>query len=245
MIQTGTGVDRGGAIDVAVIDVAAIETRTSAVFGDCLKAFHAFGELTELAENMRVLSLNAELAAGRAGEKGRAVRALTQYTRELVHRLTVIQQEMGQLRSETYTQSAQALRSLHQLGLLERAAGGLGQYASRATVAPALGSLLRELDGQLGQIAARINQVAGRTTQVAEIINQAGSIATNIAIEATGAGQNEGEFRTVADTMRRYVTDLADMMEAASGAVAQAVDKSRGLRGLGLSSIAKTMDEAA
>ena len=64
-----------------------IEARASGLLSDCRRAFHAFGELDELAENLRVLSLNAELAAGRAGEKGRAVRALTQYTRELVNRL--------------------------------------------------------------------------------------------------------------------------------------------------------------
>ena len=54
-----------------------IEARASALLSDCRRAFHAFGELDELAENLRILSLNAELAAGRAGDKGRAVRALT------------------------------------------------------------------------------------------------------------------------------------------------------------------------
>ena len=98
---------------------------TGALFSECLQGFQAFSELAELAENMRILSLNAELAAGRAGEHGAAVRALTQYTRELVIRLNAIEANMLGLKSRTYGAIATALRFLHQLRYIDLALGRL------------------------------------------------------------------------------------------------------------------------
>ena len=51
------------------------------LFGQCRNTFEAFQGLGDVAEDMRILSLNAELAAGRAGSYGVSIRALTQYTR--------------------------------------------------------------------------------------------------------------------------------------------------------------------
>ena len=98
-----------------------IQSDSNALFSKCLFAFQSFSKLGELSENMRILSLNAELAAGRAGEHGSAVRALTQYTRELVNRLSSIEQGMLSLKSNTYNNSASALRTLQQLKLIDRA----------------------------------------------------------------------------------------------------------------------------
>ncbi|KAF0117752.1 MAG: methyl-accepting chemotaxis protein [Rhodospirillaceae bacterium] len=98
-----------------------IDGATSALFSDCLDAFHAFVDLDQLAEDLRILSLNAEPAAGRAGDRGRAVRALTQYTRALVSRLSSVQGDILHIRSDTYINSARALNELSSLRQFERA----------------------------------------------------------------------------------------------------------------------------
>ena len=103
------------------IDSAQFERETGDLFGHCLQAFHVFANLQQLSEDMRVLSLNAELAAGRAGEKGAGVRALTQYTRELVNRLNNSSDDMAKLKSQMYSHSASAIRILQQNIMLERA----------------------------------------------------------------------------------------------------------------------------
>lgn len=201
-----------------------IEARASALLTDCRRAFHAFGELDELAENLRILSLNAELAAGRAGDKGRAVRALTQYTRELVNRLAQIQGEMKRLATSTGSLSEGIEADLNRLREME--ANGEGGAAFT--------DVMRGLVEKLEQLSVNVEDLSRRAHGVEEVVSQSDSIATNIAIEAAAAGVHEKEFRTVSDTMRRYVDDLRQMIDEASDAVRRALDKTESLRRLGI-----------
>lgn len=205
-----------------------IETRASALLTDCRRAFHAFGELDELAENLRILSLNAELAAGRAGEKGRAVRALTQYTRELVNRLAQIRGEMNQQRGRTDTLSSQIEDDLKTLREIEE---------SQGSTSSAFGDLMKALVDKLDVLSTNVEDLSRRAHGVEEVVSQSDSIATNIAIEAAAAGVHEKEFRTVSDTMRRYVDDLRKMIDEASDSVRRALEKSDSLRRLGVENL--------
>lgn len=205
-----------------------IEARANALLTDCRRAFHAFGELDELAENLRILSLNAELAAGRAGDKGRAVRALTQYTRELVNRLAQIRGEMNQLRGRTDQLSTQIEDELKQLRALEESSGG---------DSTAFAELMRSLVDKLDTLSTNVEDLSRRAHGVEEVVSQSDSIATNIAIEAAAAGVHEKEFRTVSDTMRRYVDDLRKMIDDASDAVRRALEKAESLRRLGVENL--------
>ena len=224
-----------------------IQARASALLGDCRRAFHAFGELDELAENLRILSLNAELAAGRAGEMGRAVRALTQYTRELVTRLAQIQGEMNSLRVRTFALSSSILHSLLYLQLFERAArlvnDGNHDAHARGAANRAFGELMRALVETLDSMATSVEEVSRRARAIEEVVSQSDSIATNIAIEASSAGVHEKEFRTVSDTMRRYVDDLRQMIDEASDAVRRALEKGESLRRIGLDALHSLRDD--
>jgi len=212
-----------------------IEARAGGLLGDCRRAFHAFGELDELAENLRILSLNAELAAGRAGDKGRAVRALTQYTRELVNRLAQIQAEMDALRGRTFAFSSTILLGLQHMTLFERAVDLVGGAGPGARVAErAFAAATERMVDTLDGMATAVNELSRRAHAIEEVVSQSDSIATNIAIEAAAAGVHEKEFRTVADTMRHYVDDLRLMIDEASDAVRSAADRGEALRRLGL-----------
>lgn len=204
-----------------------IEARANALLEDCRRAFQAFGELDELAENLRILSLNAELAAGRAGDKGRAVRALTQYTRELVNRLAQIQGEMKRMDKNTDTLSTGIESDLARLRELE--ASG----ASNAEMSDTMRALVDKLEA----LSVNVEDLSRRAHGVEEVVSQSDSIATNIAIEAAAAGVHEKEFRTVSDTMRRYVDDLRKMIDEASDAVRRALDKVESLRRLGIETL--------
>ncbi len=218
-----------------------ISARADGLLEDCRRAFHAFGELDELAENLRILSLNAELAAGRAGEMGRAVRALTQYTRELVNRLAQIQNEMNALRVRTFGLSSSILRGLLQLRLFEQVVDlvhdGSHDAKTRALANRAFADVMRSMVETLDDMATAVEDVARRAHAIEEVVSQSDSIATNIAIEASAAGVHEKEFRTVSDTMRRYVDDLRKMIDEASDAVRRAMEKGTTLRHIGMDSL--------
>jgi len=205
-----------------------IQNDSNALFSNCLSAFQAFAGLGELSENMRILSLNAELAAGRASDRGNAVRALTQYTRELVNRLNVIEREMLSLKSGTYNHSASALRILHQLRILDKALTYLRKGQGQDS-----GSILEKTDlSRELRLTALLDNVRGMTesveglsheaSNISDVMSQAGSIATNIAIEASTAGVHEAEFDQVAKTMRDYVIQLRHMVDSAGSSIRDA-----------------------
>jgi len=213
------------------VDSTQIEHETGDLFGQCLQAFHAFSDLQELSENMRVLSLNAELAAGRAGEKGVAVRALTQYTRELVNRLNSVTAEMTKLKGQMYAHSASAIRVLRQNTMLERAGQALqssttdsvGIRDALVKVADVKEAYLKTTLDQVQQMIECVNKLDSVGENVSGVGSQAASISTNIAIEAALSGQFEGEFRQVATAMQEYVDQLRNMAEEASRAIRDAV----------------------
>jgi len=205
-----------------------IQEESNSLFSNCLIAFHSFSGLGELAENMRILSLNAELAAGRAGEHGNAVRALTQYTRELVNRLYAIGRKMLALRTTSYNHSASSLKTLLQLRMLDRAHRRIGRIggehaatASERTVEARENRLADLLNSVRGMIEG-VGGLSSRAEDVNEVMSQAGSIATNIAIEASTAGAHEAEFEQVAFTMREYVHQLREMIDLAGGSIRDA-----------------------
>lgn len=233
--MSGDGPVQGGSGGASAVEQ--IQEQAATLFAGCLKAFHAFGELAELSENMRVLSLNAELAAGRAGEKGSAVRVLTQYTRELVNHLAAVEDQTRTLRSRTYAYSAAVLRVLHLLRITDRTLGLLGRRtqekgssdrsmkAVRQSRQDRLSDVLHNVSGMV----ECVDSLSREALRVAQVSSQANSVATNIAIEAAIAGSHSAEFWQVANTMRHYVEQLKTMIEDAGNAVRQAITLGRAL----------------
>ncbi len=178
---------------------------TAQLLGEVLGAFHAFARLPALAEDMRILSLNAELAAGRAGKRGLAVRALTQYTRQLVVRLGGLLAAMGEVKTRSYGASATILRASHLVALLDRAGCGTASADERGRIARAA-----------SEVRAAALKLEALVAEIGRVVDQSNSIVIGIATEAATAGHAEAEFRTVAETLRGYVRELGAMMSTAA-----------------------------
>ncbi len=219
------------------IDSTQFERETGDLFGHCLQAFHVFADLQQLSEDMRVLSLNAELAAGRAGEKGAGVRALTQYTRELVNRLNGASDDMAKLKGQMYSHSASAIRILQQNIMLERAdhavriSGSEAENTGKALekINDAKATYLQTTLEQVRLMIECVNKLGVVSADVSGVGSQAASISTNVAIEASLSGQFEGEFRQVANAMQEYVEQLRNMADNAARAIRDAISIGRDL----------------
>ncbi|MBT3559283.1 MAG: chemotaxis protein [Rhodospirillales bacterium] len=207
------------------------ERETSDLFGHCLQAFHSFGSLNELAEDMRVLSLNAELAAGRAGERGASVRVLTQYTRELVYRLNSTEMRISDLKGQMYGHSVSAIRTLRQKSILERTSRSVQTVADGSeTAASALVHVnnahhlvFEETIVAVTEMVACVNNLSDAAEGVTNVGSQAASISTNIAIEAALSGEFEAEFSQVAHAMQGYVEQLRKMADVAGRTIQNAI----------------------
>ncbi|MBW7849851.1 MAG: hypothetical protein H3C38_05070 [Rhodospirillales bacterium] len=191
------------------------------ILAGAVRAHLALGKLSELAEDVRILSLNAELAAGRAGEQGRSIRVLTLATRELVRQLTAIADGIATLKTAAYAASAGALRTDLRLRIIERArphTAGSALPKLEAGASRLAASVVTDLLSAAGCVEGMDKQ----TQRLSATAMHAGTIATNIAVEAAGAGAHGQEFLVVSRTMRRYAGELRRMAEEARGALARA-----------------------
>jgi len=222
------------------------------LYGQCLNTFESFQGLGDVAEDMRILSLNAELAAGRAGTYGVSIRALTQYTRELVNRLEQINLEMQKIetfqemmKSKDEASENVAEDHVEEAPVEEYAQpgeeyydeqGNPVEYTEEAPIEeyapPAVAETneialaLRKFDESNGGVKY-LNEQAKR---IAEVVSQSNSIATNMAIEAATAGQYEETFTNVANDMRGFVDTLKIMVTRAQDSIEKAFRAERSIK---------------
>jgi len=212
-----------------------IDVRLVKLFPEVNRINGAMGKLAGLSEDLRILSLNAELAAGRAGPRGVAVRALTQYTRGLVGRLRDLNQDTLDFNG-LYRHCTVTLRAVRHLRQVETAAASIGTALQAGGARQVAAALDQARSDYLGEIAAHVGGITATTARlikmvkvVDDVVAQAESIATNIAAEAVTAGIHREEFTSVAETMRRYVEELRRMSDRVDKALRQARRSSKGL----------------
>lgn len=219
------------------------------LFQQCRNTFEAFQGLGDVAEDMRILSLNAELAAGRAGTYGVSIRALTQYTRELVNRLEQINLEMKKVEafeegedadetesagieysvetSEVEDDAAQIYdeQAYEEGGEYDYSQGEYDEYQGDEQM-DAIAYALQKFTEDNGGVKY-LNEQAKR---IAEVVSQSNSIATNMAIEAATAGQYEDTFTNVANDMRGFVDTLKNMVTRAQDSIEKAFRAEKSLK---------------
>ncbi|GGF63328.1 hypothetical protein GCM10011332_16590 [Terasakiella brassicae] len=210
------------------------------LFQQCRNTFEAFQGLGDVAEDMRILSLNAELAAGRAGTYGVSIRALTQYTRELVNRLEQINLEMKKIEAfeedeadATDNQTVEYSADQSDASYEEYEDGA--EYATEeyaydeeqnAAEMDGIAYALQKFNDDNGGVKY-LNDQAKR---IAEVVSQSNSIATNMAIEAATAGQYEDTFTNVANDMRGFVDTLKNMVTRAQDSIEKAFRAEKSLK---------------
>lgn len=206
------------------------------LFNQCQNTFDSFKGLGDVAEDMRILSLNAELAAGRAGTYGVSIRALTQYTRELVNRLEQINSEMKKVESFNV---AEILRdSVVRDGDSKKPSEVEAEEAEEESNVVSVETETQPEDdipatlSQFQQEHGGVKYLNEQAKRIAEVVSQSNSIATNMAIEAATAGQYEGTFTNVANDMRGFVDTLKNMVTRAQDSIEKAFRAEKALKEL-------------
>lgn len=147
-----------------------------------------------------------------------------------------VQGDILYIRSDTYINSARALNELSSLRQFERAVlacqGAAQDDRTKDILGKAQNQVLEQLRKAIANMLKDVAVLSERTNQVLEVVSQSGSIATNIAVEAASAGQYEIEFRTVAQTMRRYVDMLREIGDKANSAMRSATRSGQTLQSL-------------
>ncbi len=192
------------------------------VLGEYQAAYFALHALPGKVEDLRVLSLNAELAAGRAGTRGAAIKVATQSTRELVSLLSQASTRMNAARYRCYRSGALAMRGLPRIARFGHAAELVQQYRGDYA-ASGLAALDRALHQRADHAVKELQGLAegGRELEklakgLKGLVMQAVAIANNLAIEATGVSGHQAVFTGVAADMQRHIETLKAMVDKAT-----------------------------
>lgn len=206
--------------------VLSVRNTVRQVLSEYQAAYFALSGLSGKVEDLRILSLNAELAAGRAGARGAAIKVATQSTRELVGQLSQAASRMNTTRYRCYRSGALAMRGLPRIARfgrtadLIRAAGGAhaasGLSALQTAIQQRAGHAVEELSG-LAEGGRELDKLA---KGLKGLVMQAVAIANNLAIEATGVTGHQAVFTGVAQDMQGHIEALKRMVDQASTHVA-------------------------
>ncbi|MEW5726623.1 MAG: chemotaxis protein [Pseudomonadota bacterium] len=220
----------------------AFERHVRGLHERCQGAYHAFDTLPRLVDQLRILSVNAELASARAGDHGRAVRVLTHFATESVTRLLAVVPRMVELKKLTYGFAGTVMRAAADVLKIE-AAGSRVLAAGHSVPAGAedpMVALGRARSARLGALAAAAaglsrthQQLLDAVRSVREVTIQVEIITANIAIEATSAGPHERDLQAVADTMKGPVDQLRAMIDEAQRLLREAAETNLALATLG------------
>ncbi|MBI5163353.1 MAG: chemotaxis protein [Magnetospirillum sp.] len=210
------------------------------LYGRTQATYHAFDDLPRLVDQLRILSVNAELASARAGDYGRAVRVLTHFATEAVSRLLALVPEMVALKTRSYGLAAAILTASLDIGRLESAGSKVLAAGHRFPADDPLDWLDRAWRNRLDTIGAAARELSRAHHNLAEMVAtvrsvmmQSEIISTNIAIEATAAGPFEGELTSLADVMRERVDALRAMIDDASRRMRDAAETNLALSSVG------------
>ncbi len=205
-----------------------------------LLAFEELAELQGLAKNLSFLSYNAGFAGFRAGEDGRTVSVLTQFTRRASEELQQAHAEIQGLRSKTYRKNAELLvlqrkdqsccKGLDLLGNLpsrEECKEGMEESPYSQVSQLALDRFRGEIALGFDAVFSYLEALFGLVQDLEDVLMRMENIATRVAIEATGIRDHETDFVQVAERMRGDCEILRSMLFRTKRAIRTAKNESR------------------
>ena len=204
-------------------------------------AYHAFDGLPRLVDELRLLSVNAQLASARAGDYGRAVRVLTLFSTEAVGNLLVMVPRAVELKRRSYGLAGQIMRTLSEMAKIEAAGRRVvaaGHHFPKDDPLAVLAAARARRRAVLVGAVATLEQTHAALAEVAAtartVMMQTEIIATNIAIEATAAGPYQAELEALATALRERSEALRAMTDLAAHRLRDAAEVSVALAALGL-----------
>ncbi|CAA7615207.1 hypothetical protein [Magnetospirillum sp. UT-4] len=222
---------------------ARMKDQVATLYERCQAAYHTFDGLPQLIDQMRIMSVNAELVSARAGDHGRAVRVLTQFVTEAVTRMLAMIPEMVALKKCTYAQAGMVLRIANDVDKIEGGGARIlatGRTPGDSALAALEAAWRNEMKG-FGEAVAGMRRahegLVGMVRTAREVVLQVELISANIAIEASGAGPFEADIKAIADFMRGRVEELRAMVDNAGRSLRAVADMNHALAALAVGRI--------
>jgi hypothetical protein len=213
-----------------------------------LEVFHHYAGLEGLSRQLGFLSFNAGFASFRAGDSGRTVNVLTQFTREMSGNLKVLFERIVQQRSATYRGAAAVISALQKTTIYENARSNVhlscGQNAAEeaqgkdaAECCAGMKSIIHEVASRqrekmlthVDELLRGVQALESLGHSIADLVQQVDSIAVLMSIEAGSVKEFSEEFHWVADNIRKHVDKLAGMVRAANRSCSRALKSGRQL----------------
>ena len=143
------------------------------------------GTIEDIADQTNLLSLSAAIEAARAGEQGRGFAVVADEVRALAERTTRATKEIGEMIKAIQRETKGAVAAMEE---------GVRQVEAGTVEASKSGDALRDILGQVNDVAMQVNQIATaaeeQTATTSEISNNMHQITQVVQDTANGAQQS-------------------------------------------------------
>lgn len=202
-------------------DGAAVVDRTVAVMGQIAEKVQAtartvanlgarsdqigtiIGTIEDIADQTNLLALNAAIEAARAGEQGRGFAVVADEVRALAERTTRATREIGEMIKAIQSETKDAVGAMQQ---------GVRQVESGTEEAARSGAALREILGQINEVAMQVSQIATAAEEQTATTSEISANMYKITEVVHQTSQGAGESAARAAQLSGYAADLQGLV---------------------------------
>ena len=160
--------------------------------------------ITDISEQVNLLSLNATIEAARAGEAGKGFAVVANEIKELANQTSTASNDIKS-RIENIQETAQGTSS----GINE-----ISQVIRRVDdIISAIAASVEEQASVTREISASINQVSSGIQDINENVSQSSTVASDVSREISEVSRTAGEMNDSSATVRASAEDLSSIAE--------------------------------
>ena len=158
--------------------------------------------ITDISEQVNLLSLNATIEAARAGEAGKGFAVVANEIKDLANQTSEASLDIKKRIEDIQKNSTSSLSSIEEISKV---------IADVNDIVSTIATAVEEQSSATGEIAQNINQASSGIEEVNSNVNQSSAVSAEIAQEITGVNDSSGEIAERSSQVKLSAEDLSKL----------------------------------